>query len=132
MGLAAKGARVVGGRMTSLPPRDPGEKKRRPSAFLSLVAISLHELRRDLTHLYESGWDEPIRRRADELATTLADACERQGMAELAGLIRPVANLARLPKAKAILVLAELRREFDGLLRDAETQLAKHSKKSIG
>ncbi len=118
--------------MTRLPPRDPGAKNRHPGAFLSLVAISLHELRRDLAHLNDSGWEEPIRRRADELASTLADACERQGMTELAGLVRPMANLARLPKAKALPVLAELRREFSGLLRDAETQLAKHTKKVIG
>src|SRR5262245_16302181 len=100
MGLAIKGARVAGGRMTSLPPRESGGKNRPPGAFLSLIAISLHELRRDLTHLNDSGWEEPVRRRADELASTLADACERQGMAELANLVRPMANLARLPRAK--------------------------------
>jgi hypothetical protein len=118
--------------MAGLPPREPGEKNRKPGAFLSLIAVSLSELRRDLRHLHDSGWSETVRRRADELATTLADACERQGMGELAGLVRPMANLARLTKAKAIPILAELRVEFDGLLRDAEKQLAKHSNRYIG
>jgi hypothetical protein len=133
MGLAiVKGARVAGGRMSSLPPRESGAKSRQSGAFLSLVAISLHELRRDLVHLIDSRWDEAIRRRAHELAGTLADACERQAMADLAGLVRPMANLARLPKPKALPVLAELRREFDGLLRDAESQLGRYTKKVIG
>ena len=118
--------------MAGLPPRAPGDQNRKPGAFLSLIAISLSELRRDLVHLNDSGWSEPVRRRADELASTLADACERQGLPELAGLVRPVANLTRLPKAKALPVLPELRIEFDGLLRDAEKQLAKHSKRYIG
>ena len=118
--------------MAGLPPRTPGEPNRKPGAFLSLIALSLSELRRDLRHLNDSGWSEPVRRRADELASTLADACERQGLSELAGLVRPMANLTRLTKAKAVPILAELRRELDGLMRDAETQLAKHSKKYIG
>ena len=73
-----------------------------------------------------------MRRRAEELASTLADACERQGMPELAAVVRPVANLARLTRAKAMPVLPELRQEFDGLLREAERQLATHSKRYIG
>jgi hypothetical protein len=118
--------------MAGLPPRGPGEANRRSGAFLSLVAVSLSELRRDLAHLNESGWSEPVRRRADELASTLADACERQGLADLAAVVRPMSNLSRLRKAKALPILNELRHEFDGLLREAEKRLAKYSKKYIG
>ena len=118
--------------MAGLPPRGPGDANRRSSAFLSLIAVSLSELRRDLDHLHESVWSEPVRRRADELASTLADACDRQGLQDLVAVVRPIANLARLPRSNALPILSELRREFDGLLREAEKRLSKHSKRYIG
>jgi hypothetical protein len=118
--------------MAGLPPRGPGDAKRKPGAFLSLVAVSLSELRRDLVHLHESVWSEPVRRRADELASTLADACDRQGLQDLVVLLRPISNLTRLSRSNALPVLTELRREFDGLLREAEKRLSAHSRKNIG
>jgi hypothetical protein len=118
--------------MPGLPPRGPGEANRKPGAFLSLAAVSLSELRRDLAHLHESVWSESVRRRADELASTLADACERQGLHDLVAIVRPISNLARLTRSNALPILSELRHEFDGLLREAEKRLAKHSKRYIG
>ena len=118
--------------MVGLPPRAPGEANKKPGAFLSLVAVSLSELRRDLAHLHESVWSESVRRRADELASTLADACERQNLQDLVAVLRPISNLARLSRSNALPILSELRREFDGLLREAEKRLGTHSKKYLG
>jgi hypothetical protein len=118
--------------MTGLPPgaRD-GDKGPISGAFLSLIAISLSELRRDLAHLLDTSWDEPLRRRAEELASTLAQACERQGLAEAAAATRSLANLARLPKAKALPLRRALPEKIDALLREAEKGLGKHSKRYI-
>ena len=118
--------------MAGLPPRGPREPRRRSGAFLSLVAVSLSELRRDLDHLHQSAWSEAVRRRADELASTLADACERQSLEDLVVILRPISNLARLTRSNALPILTELRREFDGLLREAEKRLSRHSRKYIG
>ena len=133
MGMVRAGARVVGGNlMTGMPPKESGEPTRKPSAFLSLISVALSELRRDLNQLCDSGWDEPMRRRAHELAEALFDACERERLPELGALIRPMANLTRLPAAQAVPVLRELRVEFGGLLRSAEQQLATHLSRYIG
>jgi hypothetical protein len=118
--------------MAGLPPQGPRQPRRSSGAFLSLVAVSLSELRRDLDHLHRSAWSEAIRRRADELASTLADACERQGLPDLVVILRPISNLARLTRSSALPVQAELRREFDGLLREAEKRLSRHSRKYLG
>ena len=117
--------------MTAQPPGARGPKTPISGAFLSLIAVSLSELRRDLSHLVDSGWDEPLRRRADELASTLTLACDRQGLAEVAAATRALANLARLPKAKALPVRRALPEKFDALLRDAEKGLAQHSKRYV-
>ncbi len=118
--------------MAGLPPRAGGDAERASGAFLSLIGVSLSELRRDLAHLHESVWSEAVRHRADELASSLADACERQGLPDLVAVIRPIANLARLTRSNALPILSELRRELDGLLREAEKRLATHSKRYIG
>jgi len=118
--------------MAGLPPRPGGEAERTPGAFLSLIAVSLSELRRDLEHLHESVWSEVVRRRAEELATALADACDRQALQDLVAVVRPIANLARLSRSNALPILSELRREFDGLVREAEKRLATHSKRGLG
>jgi hypothetical protein len=118
--------------MSGLPPRAPGEEHRKSGAFLSLIGVSLSELRRDLVHLHDSVWSEAVRRRAHELASTLADACEREGLQDLAAVVRPISNLARLSRSNALPILSELRHEFDGLLREAEQRLAKHAKRYIG
>ena len=118
--------------MAGLPPRADGDPEGTPRALLSLIAVSLSELRRDLEHLHESVWSEAVRRRAEELASALADACERQGLPDLVAVVRPIANLARLSRSNALPILSELRREFGGLLREAEKRLATHSKRYIG
>lgn len=97
-------------------------------ATLSLMAVAFSELRGDLNRLLDSGWDEPVRRRAEELASTLSKACLRQGLDVLMVLFRSTANLTRLSKANAIPVLPALREKLDSLMRDIQTELPKRSR----
>src|SRR5690242_1608928 len=89
-------------------------------AYLSLMAVSLSELRKDMILLHETGWPEAVRRRAEELASTLAHAFERQGLRELARIGRSMTSLTRLTSAQALPLLEDLREKFDLLLRQAE------------
>jgi hypothetical protein len=118
--------------MAALPPRPSGGGKAIPGAYYSLIAVSFSELRRDMIHLVESRWAEPVRRRADELASTLADACERQGLVDVARAARSLANLARLPRREAAPVLSALREKSEALLREAQKFLLAHSERSTG
>lgn len=118
--------------MAVVPPSAPQERRKISGATLSLIAVALSELRRDTTMLLDTGWAEPVRRRAHELAATLADACDKQGLKELAVRCRSAANLARLTRANAAPIESALREKFDSLHREAHDLLSKHSKKYIG
>jgi hypothetical protein len=125
------GARVKEGWMAGLPPH-PENRRRISGAYLSLIEVSFSELRKDLQHLLESTWAESVRRRAEELSVTLARACERQSLDELAAVARSLANLARLPRAKALPIQAALREKFDALMREATRLLHVESKRRLG
>jgi hypothetical protein len=125
------GARVKEGWMAGHPPH-PENRRRISGAYLSLITISFSELRSDLQHLVESTWAEAVRRRAEELSSTLARACERQGLTELAAVARSLANLTRLTRANALPVRTALREKFDVLMREATRLLALESKRRLG
>src|SRR5215510_4802895 len=125
------GARVKEAWMAGLPPR-PDRRKRISGAYLSLIAVSFSELRKDLTHLIESGWAEPVRRRAEELSSTLAKACEKRELEELGTVARSLANLTRLSRLNAESILLALREKFDELMREATRLLAVQSKSRFG
>ena len=125
------GARVKEGSMAGLPPH-PENRRRISGAYLSLIAISFSELRKDLAHLIESRWAEPVRRRAEELSTTLARACERQHLPDLGAAARSLANLTRLSRANALPVQPALREKFDALMREATNLLSVESKAQPG
>jgi len=122
------GARVKEGWMAGLTPH-PENRRRISGAYLSLITISFSELRKDLAHLVESTWAEPVRRRADELSATLAKACARQELDELAGVARALANLTRISRANALPVLSALNDKFQDLMRRANTLLAVETKR---
>lgn len=103
-----------------------------PGATLSLFAVAFSELRRDLGLLLESRWDEPVRRRAEELSTALAQACQRQGLQPPGPLFRALANLTRVPKADALPLLPALREKIESLIRDLEAVLPKRPYRSRG
>ena len=124
----ALGARVKEGWMAGLPPH-PENRRRISGAYLSLITISFSELRKDLAHLVESTWAEPVGRRADELSATLAKACARQELDELAGVARALANLTRISRANALPVLSALNDKFQDLMRTANNLLAVETKR---
>jgi hypothetical protein len=110
----------------------PRDRQRLPEATLSLVALAYSELRGDVRRLLVSRWDEPVRRRAEELSTALDGACRRQDCPDLARLFRSVTNLARLSRADALLVLPALREKFELLMKDIEAFLPRWSDRSCG
>lgn len=111
------------GTATPLTGRASGERLQVSGTFLSLVQICLSELRSDLARLFESGWAEPERNRACELANVLHQACERQGLRQLSAVMRSVTVLAGLAPEEAIPLHAELRKQFKVLLFLAEQGL---------
>ena len=106
----------------------PRQQRSISGATLSLIAVAFSELRGDLRYLLDSGWDEPVRRRAEELASTLSKACLRQGLDDLMILFRSTANLTRLSRANALPVLPALEEKLESLMREIQTQLPKRSK----
>lgn len=101
-------------------------------AFASLVAIALMELRRDVRLLLESRWNEAVRRRAEELAASLADACGRQGLDDLHLYLRSTTNLVRLSRKDALPVLPALQDKLASLLVDIEKRLPKRGDRLLG
>ena len=114
--------------MAAMSGNAPRERKYISQATLSLFSLALSELGRDVRRLVESRWDEPVRRRAEELSGTLFEACSRQGLEDLMPLLRAVTHLTRLSKADAIPLLPALREKFGTLLRKVETLLPKRSR----
>ena len=68
------------------------------AAFRCLVQLCVAELRGDVGRLFESDWAAPERARILELATVLDEACERQGLPQLAILARSMARLDTMPR----------------------------------
>jgi hypothetical protein len=66
--------------------------------------------------LLESGWDEPRRRRAHELAVALADAAKASGWKETGGVVRAIASLLALSLGEVIGVRVALRERLLELL----------------
>ena len=118
--------------MAIQPPHPPESRDGTPGAFLSLISLSLLELRQDVARLFDRGWAEPVRRRAHVLAVALSDACGREGLEELATLIRSLANLTRLPKEEAGSLGPALREKLEELLDRAQRLTATYSKRRIG
>jgi hypothetical protein len=118
--------------MAGLSGSAPRPGKPIPGATLSLFAVAFLELRRDLSRLVASRWDEPMRRRAEELSTALAQACQRQGLQDLGPLFRALANLTRVSRADAIPILPALKEKFESLTRDVESLLPKRMDRSRG
>jgi len=110
----------------------PRDWQRLPEATLSLVALAYSELRGDVRRLLFSRWDEPVRRRAEELSTALDEACRRQDCPELARLFRSITNLARLSRTDALLVFPALQEKFELLMKEIESYLPKWSGRSRG
>ena len=103
-----------------------------PGAVLSLVSVALTELKHDLDRLLTSDWDEGVRRRAEELASTLAAACDQQGLPDVAAVARALSHLTRLSPATAAPLRTALRRKFRTLLVQADLRLAMLARRYVG
>jgi len=105
----------------------PRQRKQLSGAAVSLVAVAVSELRGDLARLLDSAWDEPVRRRAEELSAALGQVCQAQGLDELKTLFRATTNLTRLPRPEAVRLLPALREKFESLLSEVQRRLPKGS-----
>ncbi len=113
--------------MADLSGRASREPRPVSGAVLSLIAVCLSELRGDLRRLLDSRWDEPLRRRAEELASTILEACRKQNLRDLVPSLRAITNLTRLSKAGTLPVLAAIREKLMALIGEAEARLPRRS-----
>jgi hypothetical protein len=95
------------------------------STFRSLVQVCVAELRGDVGRLFDSDWATPERSRILELSTVLNQACERQGLPQVAILARSVARLVRIPASQAAPLYPTLRKQFKQLFLLAEQCLSR-------
>jgi hypothetical protein len=91
-----------------------------PAAFLALAQLALSEIRADVARLFRSDWGIAERCRARRLSAALEEACDRQGLAELAGIVRSIASLVALPRSEAVPLYRELRKKLNELTHRAE------------
>ncbi len=91
-----------------------------PAAFLALAQLALTEIRADLGRLFRSDWAIAERCRTRRLTAALEEACERQGLLELAGIVRSISALVAMPRSEATPLYRELRRKFNELTHRAE------------
>jgi hypothetical protein len=118
--------------MTGTSGSAPREHPHIPGATLSLITVAFYELRRDLQQLLDSNWDEPVRRRAEELSQALVLVCQRQGLDTLRMLLRSTGHLVRLSRTDAIPLLTALREKFGSLVREMVLGLPKRSDRFRG
>ena len=118
--------------MTGTPPKGTRVNDGISGATLTLIAISLSELRKDIAGLLDADWPEPLRRRAHELASALWEACRRQGLEEVAIPARSIASLAMLSHDKAAPLREALREKFEELISLAQGHVAKIVKRRTG
>ena len=107
----------------SLPGAIPEAPLTSPGAILPLFSVCILELRKDFSDLIESRWSEDPRRRARELASTLAEACGRQRLTGLAKLSRSMVCLVELSRPEALPLLGSLRKKLEELVKSAEGEL---------
>lgn len=98
-------------------------ERRRPAAdFASDFARASARLEDAVHDLIASGWDEPKRRQAHELASALAEAAKASGWKELGGILQAVASLLAMPLGDVIAHRAAHREkllELLALLKDS-------------
>jgi hypothetical protein len=91
-----------------------------PASFVALAQLALSEIRGDVERLFRSNWAIAERCRTRRLAVALEDACDRQGLAELAGIVRSIESLIAIPRSEAAPFYPELRKKFKELTHRAE------------
>jgi hypothetical protein len=96
-------------------------------AFRGQIKISVRNLERAIQDLLENFWEEPLRRHAHEMSSTLLEGCKTYGFLELASVIRAITSLVALPMEEVIALETALREklaELIGLLKEMAELIA--------
>jgi len=85
-------------------------------AFRGQIKTAVRNLERAIQDLLEHFWEEPLRRHAHELASTLLDGCKTYGFLELASVIRAISSLVALPMEEVLTLENALREKLTELV----------------
>jgi hypothetical protein len=84
--------------------------------FLQTLPQSVGEFERAVLELLDSSWDEPLRRRAHEMASVLAEATAGSGLSDLAPVVRAMASILKLRLEDTVVIQNELGMKLRELL----------------
>jgi hypothetical protein len=85
-------------------------------AFRGQIKTAVRNLERAIQDLLENFWEEPLRRHAHELSSTLLEGCKIYGFLELASVIRAITSLVALPMEEVLTLENALREKLTELL----------------
>jgi hypothetical protein len=89
--------------------------------FIKQIHVVLRTLDRTLVDLMDNFWEEPLRRHAHEMASTLLEGCKTYGYLELASVTRALVSLLALRLEDVLTLQDALREKFKelmGLMRE--------------
>ena len=84
--------------------------------FSASYPRALGALENAVHELLSSGWEEPRRRHAHEMAAALSDAAKSSGWKETGGVLQALGSLLALPLEEVIGLRSELREKLLELL----------------
>jgi len=79
------------------------------------------ELHSAIENVLKDVWNQTDRDRVSEIASTLAEACRREGLREAAAVARSIASLMRVSPEQILSVEIPFREKIDELLSILET-----------
>jgi len=95
--------------------------------FRSQIKTAVRSLERSIQDLLDNFWEEPLRRHAHELSSTLLEGCKTYGFLELASVIRAITSLVALPMEEVLTLetaLKEKLKELVSLLKEMAELIA--------
>lgn len=96
-------------------------------AFRGQIKTAVRNLERAVQDLLENFWQEPLRRHAHEVSTSLLEGCKTYGFLELASVIRAIVSLVALPREETVSLekaLTEKLTELIALLKEMAEMIA--------
>jgi hypothetical protein len=91
--------------------------------FRGQIKTAVRALERSVQDLLENFWEEPLRRHAHEVASTLLDGCKTYGFLELASVLRAITSLVALPMEEVLSLEEVLKAKLTELV-DLLTEMA--------
>ena len=85
-------------------------------AFRGQIKIAVRNLERSIEDLLENFWEEPLRRHAHEVSSTLLEGCKTYGFLELASIIRAITSLVALPMEEVLTLESALKEKLTELI----------------